>query len=93
MLRLGVAAGLAALIVAVAAVIDHEHKRDVQFAAQEDAWFCAHGRPWACSDFDQVAHEARWERRELGYRVGFGLCAAAALTFGLIVVRDRRADA
>jgi hypothetical protein len=89
MLRLGVAAGLAALLVAVVATLDHRHKQDVSFAAQEDAWFCSHGRPSACRDFDHAAHEERWERRELGYRIGFVVLVAAGLTFGLLAFGRR----
>lgn len=84
MLRLGVAAGVAAVIVAFVAVVDHRHKQDVELAAQEDAWFCAHGRPSSCRDFDQAAYEERWERRELLYRGTFVVLIAGGLAFGLV---------
>jgi len=84
MLRLALAVGFVALIVAVVAVFDHRHKRSVEFAAQEAAWFCAHGRPSSCTDFDEVAYERRWENRELVYRVAFFTLSASAL--GLFVI-------
>jgi hypothetical protein len=91
MVRLGVAALLAAVVVGVVAVADHRHKQDVRAAAQEDAWFCKHGRPSACRDFDEVAYEERWERRELAYRLSFVVLAAAGLTLVLVSVRQRNA--
>jgi hypothetical protein len=91
MVRLGVAALLAAVVVGVVAVVDHRHKQDVRAAAQEDAWFCKHGRPSACREFDEAAYEERWERRELGYRLSFVVLAAAGLTLILISVRQRHA--
>lgn len=92
MLRLAIVVGLAAVIVGIAASVDHGRKLDRQNAAQEAAWFCAHGRPAACSDFDEVAHEERWERRELRYKVGFGALAAGAITLALGGVRGRHPD-
>lgn len=89
MLRLAIAVGLAAVAVAIVAAVDHDRKQDRENAAQEAAWFCAHGRPAACSDFDEVAFEERWERRELGYKVGFGVLAAGAITLALGAVRGR----
>ena len=62
MVRLALAVGAAALLVAAVAVVDHRHKREVEFAAQEDAWFCKHGRPSACRAFDETAYEERWEK-------------------------------
>jgi hypothetical protein len=91
MVRLGVAALLAAVVVGAVAVADHRHKQDVRAAAQEDAWFCRHGRPSACRDFDEDAYEQRWERRELAYRLGFVVLTAAGLTFVLVAVRQRHA--
>ena len=89
MTRLAIAAGAAALLVALVAALDHRHKRSVQFAAQEDAWFCEHGRPAACRDFDQAAYERRWEKRELGYRTAFFALGAVSLGLGVLVVRRR----
>lgn len=89
MVRLAVAAGLTAVLVALVAVADHRHKVSVEHAAQEDAWFCAHGRPSACRDFDEPAYEQRWENREFAYRVTFFAVGAAALGLGLIVLRRR----
>ena len=79
LVRLAVAAALTALVVALVATIDHQHKRDVEFSAQEAAWFCAHGRPSSCRDFDAVAYEARWEDRERGYRIAFFALGASAV--------------
>jgi hypothetical protein len=90
MLRLALAVGMAALLVGLVAVVDHRHKRDVEFAAQEDAWFCAHGRPSACREFDEVAYEERWEQRELAYRVSFFALGASALGLTAIGLRRRR---
>jgi hypothetical protein len=90
MLRLALAAGLAALLVGLVAVVDHRHKREVEFAAQEDAWFCAHGRPSACREFDEAAYEERWERRELVYRVSFFALGGSALGLTAIGLRRRR---
>ena len=90
-LRIALAVGVAALVVGAVAVVDHRHKREVEFAAQEDAWFCAHGRPSACTDFDEVAYEARWEQREQAYRITFFALGASAL--GLTVVGLRRRHA
>ena len=90
MLRLALAVGMAALLVGLAAVVDHRHKREVEFAAQEDAWFCAHGRPSACREFDEVAYEERWEQRELLYRVSFFALGASALGLTAIGLRRRR---
>lgn len=83
MFRVAVAAALIAVVVAFAATIDHRHKRHVEFAAQEAAWFCVHGRPSSCSDFDEAAYERRWEDRELVYRIAFFTLAAFALVAGL----------
>ena len=90
MFRLALAVGLAALLVGLVAVVDHRHKREVEFAAQEDAWFCAHGRPSACREFDEVAYEERWEQRELVYRVSFFALGASALGLTAIGLRRRR---
>jgi hypothetical protein len=79
MVRVAVAAALVAVVVAVAATIDHRHKRHVEFAAQEAAWFCSHGRPSACGDFDEVAYERRWEDRELVYRIAFFTLSGVAV--------------
>ncbi len=89
-LRIALAVGVAALLVGAGAVLDHRHKRHVEFAAQEDAWFCAHGRPSACTDFDEVAYEAHWEQRELAYRVTFFGLAASALGLTAVGLRRRR---
>ena len=62
----------------------------VEFAAQEDAWFCAHGRPSACREFDEDAYEERWEQRELAYRVSFFALGASALGLTAIGLRRRR---
>jgi hypothetical protein len=90
MLRLALAVGMAALLVGLVAVVDHRHKREVELAAQEDAWFCAHGRPSACREFDEVAYEERWEQRELVYRVSFFALGASALGLTAIGLRRRR---
>jgi len=90
-LRIALAAAVAAVLVGVVAVVDHRHKREVEFAAQEDAWFCAHGRPSACGDFDGVAYEERWERRELAYRVTFFALGASALGLTAVGLRRRHA--
>ena len=100
MIRVAVAAALTAVLVASVATIDHRHKRHVEFAQQESAWFCAHGRPSSCTDFDEAAYEVRWENRELGYRIAFFTLGAFALA-GLLarpgdqlvrhVVRRRKA--
>ena len=85
-LRIALAVGIATLLVGAVAVLDHRHKRDVEFAAEEDAWFCAHGHPSACTDFDEIAYEARWEQRESAYRVTFIALGASGLgltAFGL----------
>jgi hypothetical protein len=83
MVRLAVAVGLAAVVVAFVAIADHRHKREVEFAAQRAAWFCAHGQSSSCGDFDEVAYEQRWEGREVAYRVTFFALSASA--FGLFV--------
>jgi hypothetical protein len=91
MARLAVAAALTAVVVALVATVDHRHKRHVEFSAQEAAWFCAHGRPSSCTDFDEAAYEQRWENRELGYRISFLTLGALALgSFVTVVVRRRR---
>jgi hypothetical protein len=87
---LALAAGAAMLVVALAATLDHRHKRSVEFAAQEDAWFCAHGRPDRCTGFDAATYEEHWEQRELAYRVSFFALGAAAAGLGLASVRGRR---
>jgi hypothetical protein len=89
MTRLALAAVFAAVVVAVVATIDHRHKRHVEFAAQEAAWFCAHGRPSSCTAFDEGAYEERWENRELGYRVAFFSLGAIALGSFATAVRRR----
>ena len=89
-LRIALAVGAVALAVGLVAVVDHRHKREVEFAAQEDAWFCAHGRPSACTEFDEAAYEARWERRELGYRISFFALAAAAVGLAAVALTHRR---
>jgi hypothetical protein len=80
------------------ATADHRHKRDVEFAAQEAAWFCGHGRPSYCDDFDQAAYERRWEDRELIYRIAFFTLSASALALFATALwsgrpRARRRDA
>jgi hypothetical protein len=90
MVRFAVAAALIAVIVALAATIDHRHKRQVEFAAQEAAWFCAHGKPSSCSDFDEAAYERRWEDRERVYRIAFFTLSAVALGFFVTAVWKRR---
>ena len=90
MLRVAFAAGLVAVLVAGVAAVDHRHKREVEFAAQEDAWFCAHGRPSACREFDAVSYEERWERRELGYRISFFALGISALGLAAIGLWRRR---
>jgi len=89
-LRIALIVSLAAVLLTVVATVDHRHKREVEFAAQEDAWFCAHGRPSACRDFDEVAYEERWERRELTYRVGFFALGVSALGLAAVGLRRRR---
>jgi hypothetical protein len=74
--------------VAFAATIDHRHKREVEFAAQKSAWFCAHGRPSSCTDFDEAAYEVRWEDRERAYRIAFFTLSA----FALVTVLFRPGD-
>jgi hypothetical protein len=83
MLRLAAAAALTALVVVLAATLDHRHKRDVEFSEQKAAWFCAHGRPSSCTGFDEVAYEQRWEDRERVYRIAFFTLTAVALVGGL----------
>ena len=91
LVRLAVAAVLTALVVALVATIDHRHKRDVEFSAQEAAWFCAHGRPSSCRDFDAVAYEARWENRERAYRIAFFTLGVFAVgLFGTAAWRRNR---
>jgi hypothetical protein len=87
---LALAACAAALVVALAATLDHRHKGAVEIAAQEDAWYCAHGRPDRCTEFDEAAYEERWEERELRYRVSFFTLGAAAAGLGVASVRGRR---
>lgn len=70
---------VATLVVGAAATLDHRHKQRVEGAAQVDAWFCKHGRPARCRDFDLAAYERRWERRELAYETGFAAFGASAL--------------
>ena len=90
MVRLAVAAALTAVVVALAATLDHRHKRDVEFSAQEAAWFCAHGKPSSCSDFDEVAYEERWEDRERFYRIAFFTLSACAAGLYVTAVWRRR---
>jgi hypothetical protein len=89
-LRIALAVGVATLLVGAVSVLDHRHKRHVEFAAQEDAWFCRHGRPSACTDFDAVAYEAHWERKETAYRITFFALGASALGLAAIGLRRRR---
>ena len=77
---MALAVGVAALPVRALPVLDHRHKRHVEF----DAWFCPKGLPSACTDFDEIAYEAHWERKESVCRVTFFALGAAAL--GLSVV-------
>ena len=81
---------LAAVVVAIAATLDHRHKQRVEGAAQVEAWFCAHGRPARCQDFDLEAYEQRWERRELVYETGFFALGASALVVGAAALHRRR---
>ena len=93
MVRFALAAAMTALLVAVAATIDHRHKRDVEFAAQEAAWFCAHGKPSSCRDFEEVAYEQRWEERERVYRIAFFVLGASALGLYVAARWRRRPEA
>ena len=89
--RLAVAAAMTALVVALVATTDHRHKRNVEFSAQEAAWFCAHGRPSSCREFDAAAYEERWEDRELAYRIAFFTLGALAVgLFGAAAWKRRR---
>ena len=88
-LRIALAVGVAALLVAAVATVDHRHKGEVENAAQEDAWYCAHGRPSRCTDFDEVAYEAHWERKESVYRVTFFALGATALGLSVVGLRRR----
>jgi hypothetical protein len=89
-IRLALAAVLAAAGIALVSTADHRHKRDVEFAAQKAAWFCSHGRASSCDDFDQAAYERRWEDRELAYRVAFFAFSASALAlFAIVLWRGR----
>jgi hypothetical protein len=90
MVRLAVAAAFIALVVALAATLDHRHKREVEFSAQEAAWFCAHGKPSSCREFDEFAYEQRWEDRELVYRVAFFTLSSLALGLYVTAVWRRR---
>ncbi len=81
---------LAAVVVAVGATLDHRHKQQVEGAAQVEAWFCAHGRPARCQDFDLKAYERRWERRELVYETGFFALGASAVVLGAAALYRRR---
>ena len=94
MIRFVVATALTAVLVASVATLDHRHKRHVEFAEQESAWFCAHGRPSSCTDFDEAAYEERWENRELGYRLSFLTLGALGLGALVVVVvkRSRRPE-
>ena len=89
-LRIALVVGLATLLVAAIATVDHRHKGRVENAAQEDAWYCAHGRPSACTEFDEVSYEETWERRELGYRVTFFALGASAVGLAAVGLRRRR---
>jgi hypothetical protein len=89
-LRIALLVGLAALLLAAIATVDHRHKGKVENAAQEDAWYCAHGRPSACTEFDEVAYEERWERRELAYRVTFFALGVSAVGLAVVGLRRRR---
>jgi hypothetical protein len=82
LLRLALACALTALTVGLVAVLDHRHKLGVENAASIEAWFCAHGRPERCRDFDAAAYERRWERREVAYEAGFVVLGASALALG-----------
>jgi hypothetical protein len=87
--RFALAVALVGIAVALVAAIDHRHKREVEFAAQEDAWFCAHGRPSRCTDFDEAAYEQRWEDREFGYRLAVFTLGTAAIGSALVWFRRR----
>ncbi len=89
-LRIALVVGLATLLGGRIAIVDHRHKREVEYSAQEDAWYCAHGRPSACTEFDEVAYEESWERRELGYRVTFFALGASAVGLAAVGLRRRR---
>jgi len=89
-LRIALLVGLATLLVGVGAIVDHRHKREVEFSAQEDAWFCSHGRPSACTEFDEVSYEERWERKELAYRVTFFALGLSAVGLAAVGLRRRR---
>jgi hypothetical protein len=91
MVRLAAAACVLTLAVALVATADHRHKGSVEIAAQEAAWFCVHGQPSSCRDFDEAAYEQRWEDRELAYRIAFFTFGASAL--GLFVITRWRRPA
>jgi hypothetical protein len=82
LLRLALACALTALTVGLVAVLDHRHKLGVENAASIETWFCAHGRPERCRDFDVSAYERRWERREVAYEAGFVVLGVSALALG-----------
>ena len=91
LLRLALACALTALTVGLVAVLDHRHKLGVENAASIETWFCAHGRPERCRDFDVSAYERRWERREVVYEAGFVVLGASALALGAAAALRARA--
>ena len=90
LLRLALACALTALAVAPVAVLDHRHKLGVENAASIETWFCTHGRPERCRDFDVSAYERRWERREVVYESGFVVLGASALALGAVAALRAR---
>lgn len=79
-MRLGV---LVAAFIALALVgyADRNHTRRISARASSDSWWCTHVGT-RCTGFDEQAHYAQWQKRELGYEVGGSLLAAVILVVG-----------
>jgi hypothetical protein len=79
-MRLGVLI-TAFAVLTVAAFADRTHTRRISSRASADSWWCTH-RDIRCTGFDETAHYARWQKRELGYEGAFTVLGAAILFVG-----------
>jgi hypothetical protein len=79
---------LAALLVGVAAVVDHRNEKSRGNAAQVREWYCAHDGT-RCGGASSAAIERHWEVRERVYEVATVVLVAAAGVFAVRHFRRR----
>lgn len=78
----------AALVLAVAAVVDHRWKEERINRAEVAEWYCSHDGT-RCGGPSSRRIEAHWNERQLGYELGTGTLAGVALVAAGLRARRR----